>query len=348
MKNNKKQKRAYRILFYSLMVAIIVGCGVALDKINKLPFDDQGEEVSYVKAGDIATFKLEGHAETNEEKVGFNLIVGILVPISWNARVNTSMTYTAPGMNVEDSPLILVPDSELPKNKNLSWPELLMNEFGTLSNVLNDMEWVVYRTTAEKVPNGTTNFVVTIKCKTGPKNLKTHIGFFINHTDDGYSKDKDHFAITESECFEVVEGEGPVTDFCDMHYNKVEPLAALQDDFVTFSFQGGVQSDNALTSSKEDIYMEATAYTDNGNKYPVTEKNEKTLMKKEGKYGETYALTLWPAGFFGIPDGETITRIDYVFCNQSRTIVITKSDDEGEILEEGEEGEPFSSYLQCE
>ena len=246
MKSNIKQKRISRFCSYFLLVAIIVGCGVALDKINKLPFNEEGEEVSYVKAGDIATFSLEGHAETNEEKVGFNLVVGILVPKSWNARVNTTMTYTAPGMNVEDDPLIVIPESELPKGKNLSWPDLLMNEFGTMSNVLNDMEWVVYRTTAEKAPNGVTNFVVTIKCKTGPKNLKAHIGFFINHTDDGYSKDKDHYAITESECFEVVEGEGLVTDFCDMHFNKVEPLAALQDDFVTFSFQGGIQSNDFI------------------------------------------------------------------------------------------------------
>ncbi len=94
--------------------------------------------------------------------------------------------------------------------------------------------------------------------------------------------------------------------------------------------------------------MEAIAYTDQGKEYPVIEKTEKTLMKKYGKYGDTYTLTLWPVGFFGIPDGETILRIDYVFTNKNRTIIITKSDDEGDKPEEGEEGEPFSSYLQCE
>ena len=46
------------------------------------------------------------------------------------------------------------------------------------------------------------------------------------------------------------------------------------------------------------IYMEATAYTDNGNVYSVDERSEKTLMIKEDRvFSETYNLTIWPAGF---------------------------------------------------
>ena len=99
------------------------------------------------------------------------------------------------------------------------------------------------------------------------------------------------------------------------------------------------------------IYMEATAYTDNGNVYSVDERSEKTLMIKEDRvFSETYNLTIWPAGFFGIPEGEVITRIDYIFTNEDGTINITGTDDKiaaqgGEI--EGEE-QPFSYELICE
>lgn len=61
-------------------------------------------------------------------------------------------------------------------------------------------------------------------------------------------------------------------------------------------------------------------------------------------------MTIWPAGFFGIPEGEVITRIDYIFTNEDGTINITGTDDKiaaqgGEI--EGEE-QPFSYELICE
>lgn len=347
MKSYIKQKRIYQILSFALLIAAVIGCGVKFTGgDNILPLNAVGEEVSWVKAGDYAIFKLDGEAETNEEKPGFNLIMSVLVPKSWNAKENTIMTLTAPSMNLADAPMVLVPEGELPKGKNLSWANLLMNAFGVMSNVLNDMEWVTFKSTAKGAPSGKTAFTVTVKCKTGPKNLKAHIGFFVNHTDDGYSGEKDHYSIRTSACIEVREGDGPIIDFCDMHYNKVEPLAALQDDFVTFTFQGGTQT-NKLVLEKE-IYMEATAYTAEGHEYPVTQKNAKNLMTKEGKFGGTYSLTVWPAGYFGVPEGETITHIDYFFTNKDGTVVITKSDDEGDELEEGEEKEPFSYILQCE
>lgn len=104
---------------------------------------------------------------------------------------------------------------------------------------------------------------------------------------------------------------------------------------------------------KEDaIYMEATAYTDNGNVYSVNEKSEKTLMIKDDRpYTNIYNLTIWPTGFFAIPAGETITRIDYIFTNADGTINITSTDDKiaagGGDEVEGEE-EPFYSELICE
>ena len=174
--------------------------------------------------------------------------------------------------------------------------------------------------------------------------------FFINFAEDDFPQKEEYKKYSPgAQCFEVVEGDGGITDFCSFHFNRVEPLAALQDDYVTFSFLGDIYSNDLVKADA--IYMEATAYTDNGNVYSVDERSEKTLMIKEDRvFSETYNLTIWPAGFFGIPEGEVITRIDYIFTNEDGTINITGTDDKiaaqgGEI--EGEE-QPFSYELICE
>ena len=149
-------------------------------------------------------------------------------------------------------------------------------------------------------------------------------------------------------CFEVVEGSGTVIDFCSTHYYQIEPLSALQDDYVTFTFQGDINTNELIKA--ENVYIEATAYTIEGKIYTVNEKSAKTLMKRETKLPR-YNVTLWPGGFFNIPDGETISRIEYIFTNEDGTVSISQSDDsrdnEGEEVEEGIK-EPFVFEFQCE
>ena len=87
------------------------------------------------------------------------------------------------------------------------------------------------------------------------------------------------------------------------------------------------------------------------NTYEVKEKSAKTLMPKEDSFlSNIFNLTIWPAEYFGIQEGETITRIEYIFTNKDGTLSITGTDDKiaaegGEV--EGEK-EPFICELACE
>ena len=144
------------------------------------------------------------------------------------------------------------------------------------TNVLNDMEWVAFSTNKiyTMLEHENATIKITLKCKTGPKNLRFKPAFFINFAEDDFPGDEKYRKyVSSNECFEVVEGVGEVTDFCAFHYNKTEPLAALQDDFVTFTFLGDTY-ENKLKDA-DAVYMEATAYTDNGNTYEVKEKSAK-------------------------------------------------------------------------
>ena len=353
MKTTSKQKNkiygAGSLLL--LMTLILIGC-VYLDGVSI----NQGttENPKYwVKAGDVATFTVKGHIEAAEDQTR-KFLVAILVPKSWNARENTTVTYVADGVEdgVTSLPMSPVDTKLVPKNATVPWSEILMTEYGVSNNVLNDMEWVAFSTnkTYPIKNHDYANITITMKCKAGSKNLRFKPAFFINFAEDDFPGDEKYKKYSPgSQCFEVVEGDGGVVDYCAFHFNKVEPLAALQNDFVTFSFLGDIYSNKLVDANA--IYMEATAYTDNGKVYTVNEKSDKTKMMKEDRaFSNVYNLTIWPGGFFGIPDGETISRIDYIFTNQDGTVSITATDDQiaaegGEV--EGEK-EPFVFELVCE
>lgn len=355
MKTNIKKNRIVWVGSSILMALVVVGC-VYLDKVNINQGTDENP-IYWAKAGEIATFTIDGHIDAAENQTR-KFLMAILVPKSWNARENTTVTYTATGKEDGITPFPMSPvDPKLvPKNVDVPWSEVLRAEYGVGNNVLNDMEWVAFST--DKVytifEHDKANIKITLKCKTGPKNLRFKPAFFINFAEDDFPANDEHGMkykkyMSSKECFEVVEGVGEVTDFCAFHYNKTEPLAALQDDFVTFTFLGDTY-ENELKKA-DAVYMEATAYTDSGNMYEVKEKNAKTLMsKEESTISNIFNLTIWPAEYFGIQEGETITRIEYIFTNEEGTLTITRTDDEmaAEGGEADGEEEPFVCELACE
>lgn len=355
MKMNIKKNRIVWAGSLFLMVLVVIGC-VYLDEysVNQGTKEDP---IYWTKAGEVATFTIDAHIESAEDQTR-KFLVAILVPKSWNARENTTITYTATGKEdgVTSYPMSPVETKLVPKNSKTPWSELLMAEYGVGTNVLNDMEWVAFSTNKIYAikQHDQVKMKFTIKCKTGNKNLCFKPGFFINFAEDDFPGNDEQGMkykkyMSSKECFEVVEGIGGTIDFCAFHYYKAEPLAALQDDFVTISFLGDTYTNNLIKADA--VYMEATAYTDNGKVYKIDEKSEKTLMTKEDRASSNkYNLTIWPTEFFGVQDGETITRIDYIFTNKDGTVSITYTDDKiaaGGSEVEGEK-EPFMYELLCE
>lgn len=346
-----KKKAIYTI---TLLLGLILFSCVYLDSVKVSQIYD-GEEVPWARAGDIATFTVEGHIQCAEDHSGVKFVVGFLAPKSWKVAQNAKVTYKndlAEDPDEEKS-MSVIPETSLPKNGGgRTWVECLTQEYGVGPNVLNDMEWVVFWTddSWDIVNNANPRYTIYIRTNVGEQNLKATLGFFVNHTDDGFSNGGDHKKVKFSdECFEVIDGKGPLIDFCNDHYNKMQPLSVLQDDYVTFNFNGGVNLNNPLSKSGEEVYLKAIAKTDFGHLYEVNEKNDKTKMTKESAFSDTYGLTIWPADFFAIPDGEEIISVEYWFTNRDETIVISKSDDDALLGEENEQKEaPFYSEFLCE
>lgn len=354
-KNITNRKHFYSgLLSTALIMLVVVGC-VYLDSVSIMQLQDDGTNAPVAKAGSVATFLVNGNINCQEDHGDVQFIVSFLAPKSWNVRQNAQVTYktTLHTNPDEELPMAVVPESSLPKNGGgRSWGEALMQDYGVGPNVLSDMEWVTFVTVDKwSIFNGDKpKYNIFIRTNVGELNLKAYLGFFVNHTDDGISSGNDHKKVKFSdEVFEVVDGKGLTIDYANEHFNKVQPLASLQDDFITFSFNGGI-TDNELSKADE-VYFEATAY--DSNHLPlgsVSEKSSKTLMRRESAFNEVRNLTFWPVDFFGIPAGTQIDYIEYVFTNKDRSIVVTQSDDDfavnGTVITEPKM--PFVFSLLCD
>src|SRR5690606_12387340 len=85
----RHKKNLYAITL--LLGLIMFGC-VYLDSVKVTQIYD-GEEVAWAKAGDIATFTLQGHIECHEDHNGVKFVVVFLAPKSWKVSQNAMVTY---------------------------------------------------------------------------------------------------------------------------------------------------------------------------------------------------------------------------------------------------------------
>ena len=341
-------------LFLAAIVAAVVASCVYIDDFKVAQIDENGNEVFYAYANTEATFTLTGHIECHEDHQGVNFVVGFLAPKSWKMAEKGRVTYKCDLAEDHDQILTMsvIPSTSMPKNGDgRTWVECLTQEYGVGTNVLDDMEWVVYQTDDKYniINNQFPTYTIYITANVGEKNLRCHLGAFVNHTDDGFSGGNDHKKVQfSSDCFEVVGGTGAILDFCNDHFNKISPMSCLQDDFVTFTFNGSA-ADNALAATG-DIHLQGTAFTANGGRYTINTRSEKTKLTRENAYSDTYNITFWPVDFFGVPVGEVIEHIEYYFCNGDGSITVTQSDDD--FAQEGtplpSTKQPFIFHFECE
>jgi len=328
IKNRMVKRGLYLLLSLGGVLCLMVACV----KLMSVSYDEP-----MVNAGDMATFRMnvEIRPISNMDRET-KLVIGFCVPKSWKAKENSSVVYENSANPGVQNVMELIPDTEVPKHSSggQSWSSSLWNVEGAGPNVLDDMEWVVYWSKeSQKLNNGDNRDIkVTIKAKTGIENQRAKIGFLLNHTDEGMNQDADHYTVTWHDCFEIINGEGDIVDFCELHANMNQPGSATKNDIVTIKYLGGILENDPLVNINE-IYLNAIAHTDKGNKYEIGDRRESAKMMKEGSFGRTFSITFWPAGYFGIPAGEEITRIEYYFSNKEGTIFLKeeKEDDEGNI-----------------
>jgi hypothetical protein len=291
-------------------------------------------------ANEISTFVLHCGAEprinTSVPPANYTtrLIIGMLVPKDWHAAENTVVTFTSPKGN---GTMSVIPAAEKESVSGLSWSDAAKKRFGIGPNLLDDMEWIVYRSVATYtfVNNEDIDFDVTVKSKLGPQNMLVKLGFFCGSSKEGLRPDDtDYTKLAYSNAFSVVNGTGDIVDFVNPQLGKVDPLKSLDNDLITLTFDAGVLETNL--SNTDDIYLCVKTFTSTGESIDVCEQTAKTKLTSIG--GKKYRIDLWPRGFFNVPKGKTLTRLEYYYTNANGSVKIGY----------GNTADPFKYTFNCQ
>jgi hypothetical protein len=333
MKRNTQKIKANTITSRKWLVGNIVVIVLAIFAITCITIKDVEYEPS-VDAGQIAEFKVHVFLDVAEARDNIRLVVAFLAPRSWNGAQNITATYT----NTEETgvqTMSIIPAGEIPsQGGGLSWPAAIRGRVGIGENVLDDMEWIVFWTDKTYAVNNGQDIdvYVTFKAKTGPENLSFKPTFFVNETFDAMAEKQDFWAVAKGECFAVVNGTGDGIDFCELHFNAVQPLTATKDDFVTISFQGDVGKNDLVDAGVDKVFLSSKAYVrGSGRQIEVRDRTTAQQLKKQFQFGNSYAITLWPASYYGLAEGEELEKIEYFFTNEDGSVDVKDKVDDVEF-----------------
>ncbi|MGI4751438.1 MAG: DUF4961 domain-containing protein [Janthinobacterium lividum] len=250
-------------------------------------------------------------------------IFGFLVPKGWSAAQNTAITYTS---SIGSGNMQLIPSTTLAKNGGgLNWPDYMKKTFGIGGNLIDDMEWVAYQTDKSYPHTGNTitgDLNINIKVGADNNNTLVKLGYVIADSGNGFTSDGNgtYYSFKVTPCFQLTGGTGDVVDFCNPQLTTINPPKSLDNDLVTLTFDGTVVA--TALSGAQNVYLCATAYTSDGKSVTICDQSDKTKMVQLPAGSNRYQTTFWPRSFFGIADGQTITRMEYFLTDKSGAIKV--------------------------
>jgi hypothetical protein len=284
-----------------LLLLIIVSCSMTIDSVV---------QPASVNGGDILPVTLNVTITTNQAQTS-NFMVAVLVPKIWKAAQNATITFTS-DISSGDQAMTLVPaGTPAPQGGGLDWPTLLATKIGNGGNLLPDYEWVAFysNTSYSVAGNATIHATVSIKIKTSADNLLFKLGYCVANSTDGLSS-TDRYGSAFPGCFQV-NGTGDLIDFCNPQLSNVDPRMSLDNDIITLTFDGGVQStplDNASS-----VYLCITGITDTGNSLAVCTQTDQTKMISLGL--NKWQKDIWPRKLFNLTNNQHLTGLRYYFTD---------------------------------
>ncbi|WP_116789223.1 DUF4961 domain-containing protein [Flavobacterium psychrotrophum] len=250
MKNITKIFKSKRLLALAALALLVTSC-VYLDGV---------ETPNALVAGETAEFTMSVRVELADDIENERLIIGVLMPASWNPATNVTVNYTSTNAGDEGvQTMTLIPDSVLPAHGGTNtWPQHLAAKFGVGPNAAgSNMQWVAFQ--SDKVysftENATMTAAVKIRALVGNENLTAQMGFFVNNSSDGLSDDADRWKVSYSDCMPVTGGTGTVNNYCTPTagtdgFEKAVKIAAYPNPFTDkISFPLGVNAGTAYEVS---------------------------------------------------------------------------------------------------
>jgi hypothetical protein len=284
------------------------------------------------------TFVMHSGAEPRIEEPGTyttQLLAGIMVPKSWNARENAVLTFTSPKGN---GVMRMIPDAEIEPVSGLSWHQAAKKMFGIGPNLVDDFEWIVYRSTQSYTfrNNEDIGFDVKVECNVGAENMLVRLGFYVGSSIENLRpEDTDYKKVAFSQVFEVTGGEGDLIDFVNPQLATVQPVRTLDNDIITLTFDAGVT--HTVLDNQEDVYVTIRCFDEDGLLIDeINEQTDKTRLRSIG--GKKFLLDFWPRGYFNVERDQRIARLEYFYTDASGTLRVGYGNTE----------EPFSYTFRCQ
>ncbi|MES2265420.1 MAG: DUF4961 domain-containing protein [Bacteroidota bacterium] len=285
-----------------------------------------GEEISGVDQPATATvgqnvaIKVHINIPTAGDGGPDYLVFAFLAPKGWKTAQNATVTYNSPALG--GGKMNLIPANDLPKNGGgLTWSAYTKKFFGTGGNLIDDVEWVVYQSENRyEHHNGYTftgDITLNIKVAADGNPTSVKLGYVISDTGNAYTSNEfgTYYASRFTTCFEVTGGTGDLVDFCNPQLTVIDPPKSLDNDFVSLTFDGTVV--DTEVSNEPEVYLCATAYTNDGKTIKVCEQTDKTRMLQISP--KRFRITIWPKAFFNTTDTQTITKIEYFITDKAGT-----------------------------
>ncbi len=292
----RKKASSFAIL---MLLCLLAGC-ITIDEVD---------QPSTAQPGQTITISVKMQIQQTKDNPKDRIYFGFLAPRDWHATANTTVTYTS---DRGDGKMSLVSPDTLAMRGNTAWPALLHGRFGIGVNVLKDMEWITFQTDATfPAANGGPIVKGTIKVvtKTGMRNEIVRLGYYATAEDvidpidnPFYTKD-----------LHIIGGKGQMIDFSHPQTATIVPIACVDNDYLTITFDGNARPTNLTDASA--IYIQATAYTKDKQAIKISDATPATRLAPIGN--NKWQIQIWPRAFFQLKDDQSLTRMEYSFVDKT-------------------------------
>lgn len=316
MKNkrvNFKIAKFYKFFIPLIIILLVFACSTDIVGI---------EQPSVLNAGDSLTTLLNCKIDAAGTNLNKTLVVGFLVPKSWNASQKTSVYYTCTALSAVNEKMSLMPKTENEPKTRLPWKDALMQDkrYALMGNIIADMEWIVFRSTKTYDVNSSVTFQVKVVTKTGEQNLLVNLGYFVGNTYNGLEPPgNDKFHDGKYAGLTIENGTGDLIDFVNPQIAMMELAKATDNDIQTIYYDGDLIPTPLSGISK--IYLCAKAYTTHGQVIDKCEISDKTQFKTAAGISR-YRFDFWPRSFFGLAENQTLSKIEYFLMDETGTLKV--------------------------
>ncbi|MFT3903012.1 MAG: DUF4961 domain-containing protein [Niabella sp.] len=308
--NFLKKKNFWKFFSVVTLLALLFACSTDIISVDQPGTINAGETLTTT-----VTVRLSV-AGNNDSKT---LVVGFLAPKSWNASQNTEAYYTCISKGADNEKMSLMPASELDPKTATPWSNALMQDkrYALMGNLVNDMEWIVFRSTKTYDLSASVDYTVKIVTKVGEENMLVNLGYFVGNTTNGIEAPGDDKYHDGKFAQLIVEnGTGDMIDFVNPQLAMMELAKATDNDIQTIFYDGDLVTTPLSTESK--IYLCAKGYTTDGQIIEQCEISEKTAFKPTGGIN-TFRFDFWPRSFFGLNENQTLDRMEYFLMDETGT-----------------------------